>query len=686
MRLPYLLFRRAILSSPSTIAALLLAAVVGALAWRWAGPGGLLYLLIYTATALPGLPLGFALFGRRHAAGWIAGTLCGYALTSLALWLPVEFGRADGTWASLAWGSLSAVTWWALRSREPLVALPAWQRRDTLALILVAMVVPVLVARPFSRIGERDEAGHLRYRAYFTADFLWHVALTAELAKGEDDPRNPYLARRPLHYYWAYFVVPSTVARTTALLPSIAAGLKVNALCAGLVFASALFVFAWCAVPRAGTAAIGVLLAVLAASAEGLYAVLQTATRAQPLQSLRHVNIDAITSWFFQSLSIDGLPRAIWYTPQHAASCGLALIALLVAGHGGVSVRARTALFAGTALGLAVVFSPFLGGAFSVVYGLTAAWNAWGSTPRSGRALWAHTAAAVPVLMAFGWCLANRTFDGAGGSIALGLSRRAAAAPLATPVLALGPVLGVAVAGFFAPHPVRSALRPAFVALVVGLVMFYGVTLRVEPIWIGWRAGQIILVTIPALVGAGVAALTRVGYPRTTLVVIAIAFSIGTPTTLIDWHNAQDVENLEEGPGFRWTVRVPPDSQAALTWIREHTPEDAVVQMSIEPRGRETWTLVPTFAERRLAAGEPISLLQIPEYAQDSARLDSIFSTPAADEAWKVARAFRVDYIYVDEVERRAFGAALEKFGDPRYFGEVFRQGLAAVYQVRLPY
>ena len=42
-------------------------------AWLVGGmPGGLLYALIFAASAVPGLPLGFALFGARHPGGWIA--------------------------------------------------------------------------------------------------------------------------------------------------------------------------------------------------------------------------------------------------------------------------------------------------------------------------------------------------------------------------------------------------------------------------------------------------------------------------------------------------------------------------------------------------------------------------------------------------------------------------------------
>ena len=44
------------------------------------------------------------------------------------------------------------------------------------------------------------------YRAYFTADFVWHTALTAELGRYDSPPRNPYMASQALHYYWTYYL------------------------------------------------------------------------------------------------------------------------------------------------------------------------------------------------------------------------------------------------------------------------------------------------------------------------------------------------------------------------------------------------------------------------------------------------------------------------------------------------
>ncbi len=664
-----------------------LALAVLALTWTLAGgPLGWLYLVVYVLAVLPGLPVGFALFGRGHAAGWIGGAAIGYAVTAILLWAPVQARLPPTTTGVALWAVAVAVSIVSLRRVAPLVTLPAWSRRDCLALVLVLFMVPALLWKPFTSIGSTDATGSQRYRAYFTADFLWHVALTAELERAQSPPRNPYLARRPLNYYWAYFVLPATVSRW-GVVPSVQTALTINALCAGMLFVSCIFIAAWCAVPRAGPVAIAVMLTVLCASAEGAYALWDLWARGRPLSQVTDLNIDAITSWFFQSLTIDSLPRCLWYTPQHAAACGLGLVGLIVAGATEVRARIPAALAAGVALGLSVIFSPFIGGVFALMYGLTAlctsvASHGWRPLALTGDILRAGTAA-LPTLAGLGWCLAAGTFEGAGGAVTLGLSPRAAAAPVLLPLLAIGPVLVPALVGL-AVGARRWPLQAAVVGLCSGLFLLYFVTLTLEPIWVGWRAGQVILVTIPALIAALIAVVTdrfRLPAPAALVLVIAV---VGLPTTAIDWWNARDVSNDRNGPGFRWTVVVPPDTLAAVRWIREHTPADAIVQMSIEPRGRETWTLVPTLAERRMAAGKPISLLLIPEYQERSAQADAMFRTLDPAQASQLARALRVDYIYLDRVERESFGnAAAAKFLDARYFTTVFSEGSATVFAVR---
>ena len=71
------------------------------------------------------------------------------------------------------------------------------------------------------------------------------------------------------------------------------------------------------------------------------------------------------------------------------------------------------------------------------------------------------------------------------------------------------------------------------------------------------------------------------------------------------------------GPGFLWTQTVTPDEQEAFRWIRRATAPEATVQFEPVSRGRDSWSMIPTFAHRRLAAGMAYSLLYVPRSVSD---------------------------------------------------------------------
>jgi len=165
-------------------ASIAFAASVALTLWALAGLTGFGYLALFLITCAPGLPLGFALFGRRHIASWLTGIVFGYALTSLVWWVVVFAGRASTTSFAVAWAAATLGLWLLRRSiTSPVVTLPAWTRRDSMALVLLMLLVPALVGRPYATLGSLDTSGNHQYRAYFIADFVWHTALTAELAK-----------------------------------------------------------------------------------------------------------------------------------------------------------------------------------------------------------------------------------------------------------------------------------------------------------------------------------------------------------------------------------------------------------------------------------------------------------------------------------------------------------------------
>ena len=665
----------------SVTAALAIIALLTSL-WAAAGPTSIAYAVLFAFAVAPGLPLGFALFGRRHAAGWICGALIGYGLTQLALWLVIVSGFASTVVFVGAWIVLLVVTTLLARSLTdvPLVPLPAWRADDTRALLLVLVLVPVLMGPPYRNLGRADDTGNRYYRAYFTADFLWHSALAYELGKFSLPPRNPYMTPRGMNYYWTYFLLPASVAR---LAPDgvgdVERCLKSNATLVGLLMVGALFLLVRTAVTSPWPAAVAVGLAIVAASSEGIYEIGTLVRQGRPLTDLLDTNIDAITAWRFGGLRVDNIPRSLWYTPQHTTSIALGLVGLLIASASGVSARLPAIGLAGVALGLSTTMNPLLGAVCSMIYGACVVVDA-ALQRGSWRRIPGHALAAVPVVTAVGWGAASHVMDGAGSVLDFGLHGFSRHSPIVTLLLSIGPILVPAALGLLVVHD--RLRRPSIIGVsgvIVGLFLLYFVRIS-EASWVGFRAGQVLLVSIPILLAC---TLERIGLRAAALLATAI-FIIGVPTTIVDTWNAQDIGNRRPGPGFRWTLWITPAQQEAFRWIRKNIPATAVVQMEPMVRAREHWTLIPSFAGRRMAAGLPISLLPLPEYEERSQLVRTAFATTNSDEAWGILRRLRIDYIYVDPEDRAAYGASLAKFDtNPDKFERVFGNAEVSIYRVK---
>ena len=663
------------------------AAAAGIAAAVWAvgdGAAGLLYLVVYAAAVLPGMPLGFALFGARHPAGWIAGIAIGYALAAVMLWAVIAIGAAGTAGFAVALLVTACASWLVVGIRPAAVEIPPWTPAATCSLAAVVVLTVALAAPPLAAVGQRDAAGNQRYRAYFTADFVWHAAMTAELTHFVLPPHNPYLAPQRIHYYWGYFLVPAAVAATgPPPLRDVERCLRLNALASGVLLIATVFLAAFVAVRRAAAAAAGTALALTAASLEGWYGIARLWSRHQPLSNLRDMNIDALTAWYFQGHRLDGLPRCLWYVPQHSMSYALGLIALAEVTAAGSEGGWAGLLIAGAALGGSALLNPFVGGVFSAVWGFAVAIDAMrrggGRLARIGR----HAVAAVPVVLSIGWCVSNGMVEGAGGALELGVTGASLHAPAATLALSLGPVLVAGLAGIAVTRESRRRLVPAMILAAASLCLLYVVRLDVDHEWVPFRAGQMLLAALAILSAAWFAAARSVRGRWTIVAAGIVLFLAGVPTTAIDAYNAQDVWNTHEAPGFKWTLVLSPEKQAAFAWIRHHTPRSAIVQMEPVVRDRDAWSLIPSFAQRRMAAGLPISLLRTPEYRDRSEQVRTIYTSEDAPAASRIAHALHIRYLYVDEQDRTAYPGTAKFDHSPAWFTPVFSQGLVAVYEVK---
>ena len=643
------------------------------------------YALVYLLAVVPGLPLGFAVFGRRHAAGWILGAGLGYVATAMALWAAVDAGVPRGPVFVLAWAAATGCAWLATRTvSAPLVTLTPWTARDTRALAAVLVLAAAIAIPPLARVGEVDAQGGRRYRAYFTADFVWHMAVVSELGKFTMPPRNMYLPHRPLHYYWAYFVLPAAASSAgPSVLSNVERDLEVNAAMTALLLTASVFIVAWIAVPRAWPVAAAVALAIVAASAEGAVEIVRLWQRGIPLSALRDVNIDAISNWRYYGLRIDGLPRCFWWVPQHSTSYILGLGAMAIGIGAGSGASWIVYAFAGLALGGAIAMNPFVGALFAAAWGIGLAADAL-SQRDTVRRLARCSIAILPAVAALAWCVANQMAGGATGTLRFGLLGNARNAPIFNLVLSLGPAFATAMTGVFASKD-RTAWRRLAIPLAlvtIALVAMHFVVLASDDSWIGFRTGQLILISLPAFAAAGFAA---TGLARSLAIGVGLAALLaGLPTTIVDVYNAQDVTNTAAGPGFPWTQIVDREQAQALDWVRRTTPRDATVQLDAIARQRTTWSIIPSFAQRRMAAGEPRTLVDEQEYHERSARVGRIYATADPREASTLAHALRIDYLWIDEVERTVYPGGMAKFeANPDLFEPVFRNSEVQIYRVR---
>ena len=661
----------------------LLFALIAALVLHFGGVAAMIYAGLYLLALTPGLPVGWRIFGRHTPLGWVAGAMLGHALTALAFWVPAWLGVAHPVAFLAAWLLLSAATWRLSGEGPPLVTLPAWSRQDTARWLSVQLLVLLFVAIPFSRVGERDADGSRLYRSYFTADFVWHMAMTHELRRFEFPPINPYLAPEPIHYYWSYFMVPAVLAGPeSAPLVPVEVALKVTAVGTALLMFGLVFFGAWSVTGRSGAAAAASAIALMAPSWEGAYTLWdlwrQGLSPGAMFEEVRGLNIDAITNWRFGGLRIDGLVRSMWWTPQHAASFALGLLALIITSRATDRPSRAVTAAIGLVLALSVVMNPLLGAAFCAAYGLVVVVRV--ARGAGARSLLAEVLTVGPVAFALGWTILNQMGGGAGAAVSLGWQGLARHAPVVTLVLSLGGLL-VPAALCLWPWRLRR-LAHAWVAIpTVGIGLCLGWFVSITDIaWVGFRAGNILQVTLPMLGAAGLAAVAS----RSRRAAIGLTLgllALGAPTTLIDTFNAQDLENRSMGPGFRWVIALSPAQQAGFDWVRVGTATDAVVQADPVPRGRENWSVVPSFGGRRMAAGDPISLLPTPDYRARGAAVHALLSTMDLPAAHASAQDLGIQYLWLDQDDDSRVAERLET--RPDLFGLVFRRGVVRVFDVR---
>jgi hypothetical protein len=652
---------------------------------------GLVAVLIWFA--LPGLVLARCIYGSASgswAAALLAGPAWGYALSSLALLAGWALGARALPLLLLA-PIPAALLVWPLRALMPRLTLPRFTRGDAPAVALVLLAVPAIVGLPFAHIGEDLPEGRA-YRAYFTADFVWQMAVASEVSKGDMPPQNPYYAGEPLHYYWLVHLLPSAVHRAAGTALRVEQPLLVNDIWWALAFVAFLFFFTRHFVDCQWAAALGCIGVLFCSSFEGaerLWTFWRNGeSAASALQAVRDLNIDSMTGWVYGSLRVDGLQRLLLYQPQHQAGYVLGFSALLLLAQARERITLGVLFLAGLFLALALLMSPFAAAVFAVVLGFYAA------VRMAAARQWAWMVpgalvAALPVAAAFALTALLRYADPDAQVVSLGVNPLAVRRwPIAL-FLSFGPVFILA-AGAMVPilrRRLAGVFLPALTVVAVCFLFYFLVDVPdVQGVYVGFHVGKIAFAAFAPLCAFAVDRIGALrGVPRVVLGAgTAIVALLALPTVLIDLYNTQDIHNRHPAPfGGNWTLVLSRGELAGLDWIKRFTDSRARVQMEPIARERGAWAYVPAFAERRMSAGMPTSMVPLDKYQRASDRVKAVYESASAGQAHQQAVDLCIDYLIVGEPERRAHPQVTSVLeSNLALFRPVFRNGVLDVYAV----
>jgi hypothetical protein len=649
-------------------------------------PSAFLQIAVLIWFAIPGAVLARRLYAQSGglSAALLAGPAWGYAFSSLGLLVLWAAGVRSFAWLMAAPLLATIVTWPAARL-APLLSLPRFTRGDLAPWTLVALSVPVIVGLPFAHVG-RDLPEGRAYRAYFTADFVWQMAVVSEVSKGDMPPRNPYHLDDDLRYYWLTHLLPAAEHRAAGRRQRLEPLLLVDALWVAMAFVGFFYFFVRHFVERPWAAALACVGVVFCSSFEGAHQIWSLWQRGRPLAALRGLNIDAISRWVYQGMPIDGLHRLLLYQPQHQLGYLLGFSALLLVIQARDCCRPTVLFMAGVFLGLAVLMSPFGAGMLTIV---VAAYVGWRIVQfRRWRALAGGALAAAPILAALAASRLLGYVDPASTLARVGMNLVAIRAWQIAIFLSFGPVLLIAFAGLVMAW--RQGALGRFVAIGIALtvctIFYFLVDVPdVQGVYVGWHVGKIAFIAFAPLCGFALqevwARSTRVRMVGCVLLAaVAIA---AVPTVVIDVYNTQDIWNRGPAPGFRWTVLLSPDEVQGLDWIRQWTPMTARVQVEPNVRGRDTWAYVPAFAERRMSAGLPISMVPLAKYESASERIRAVYTSTTARQAYQHSLTECIDYLVIGPPERAAY-PGLQSLIDasPYLFNPAFRNGALAIYAV----
>lgn len=643
-------------------------------------------LLTLAAMALPGIALlRWALPGEASKLFLLVfGAVLGLALSRFGLAaVSLAFGPGPvGAGLLLLALAVPSALVLAKQGRRPWVEEDRREGRWLLWLLTVQFLV---MAVAYTAVGRETPDG-FAFPPYFDRDYMNHLAVTAELARGVP-PQNPYFAGERLHYYWGFHLWPAAVKSLTGVTAR-------DALTASLpptvgLFVAALVLWSRCYLENRAVRFVAVALGLFAFSYIG---VLLLAKLALPTFFER---LPVVSSRSFSFLSHSWF-RDFLYEPHAVTALTLLLAVLAITHSADARGRSSVGVVVGVAFGAMLVTDAFIGVVGLLYFTLT---NLPAFVRDSSARLPLVIAAGI-TLAVLGAAVALEIFPVGSGTVAVAVHPMTKVAPVYL-LIELGPlfVLGLVGAALAFFRSEFRPLRPLVGLLALALAVGFVLTAPVEPNIVLRKSLKVAQLPLVVLAGVAIsAALTRrvseglrdspsltrrvsgKGVWAVAVAIVVLPGLVTLPTDLLLYHD------LIEGRSVP-TTYVSPDEMEMLTWLRSNIPPDGVVQMGYADRlfGGETPMLIEGLGERRTYYGndEMPAMFRAPPaaIAARHGQVAALFKAHSEAQLVKILRDFPPLYLYLDE-EGTGPTRAVRECVASSALREVHRSGRFSLFKV----
>jgi len=698
-----------------------------------------IYVGFFLLFCSPGLPLGLWLCGRdvkRHPEAVVYGLLLGHFLSSgLATGLIYLFGFS--LWSLGLFIGLAVV--WLMVSLAYLsgrgvrrdrrgsfgkLSFKAWNGQTYALFLALLLVAAALTFEPLANLGKKTPSGYA-YRKYFTGDFLKQVAITAELSRGELPPQNPWFTGETLHYYWGYFILPTSFHRLIGLNFSIK-----NLIVLSILLTDVFFLFMLFSTLRLFTTGqvapfLAVLVGITSYSYEGVYLWWELpGPFVSFLEQARAYNMDAVTRWLWGEPQMDGLFRSLLYSPQHLQALTLLLAVIAIFTLGNVLRSFSLSLVTGLMVGVSVGYSVFVGLFIALWYGLclgiqllgfltgrfitapppttpgaprgTLPLNNWSpmeaqsrGVPRQYLSSFLLSGCLAGFLVVLYYSLGMFVSDPDTGLMIYTGRALKTYGPLVF-LMNYGPPSIFGILGLLLIWKKRgsaSAGLPSSPLLYLFLLLFLAVTVVCTVALKGFlsdvslKLGLVILISLLFFSAIFLEFLER-KWPRPAFyLLLSLIAGPALLTVLIDRDHLADIYNE------KFTLYVSEEDMQAATWIKTHLPDRAIVQSSSPEFEVTPFTLIPVLGERRTAVGDKFyaRIFQVPQSAVNRRKKDiaRLFETDSLAEAMEVLKKYQINYLYLGEWEKETYPFGVQKFYSfPRLFEKVYENPRVDLFKV----